>query len=357
MIRILALIAAVLVAACDQSDGTVAAPTDRAAIRVTVDSPQLRDFDYVLTALGTVESIQRPTISSETAGQVLTIDVKEGYAVEKGALLLALDDALHEIEADKASAELQRAEVLLENQRNEVERLQQLAKSQSVSRDQLEDEQAQLQMLTAQRDVARGLSRQALHHQSKTRVLAPQAGRIAKRHVSIGDYVIQGQPLFDLVSVDILQARLAYPEHEAGRIQVGQEVRLTSPAAPRSMAIGEVTQVNPLINMRNRAIEVIVRFENPGGWYPGASVDATLVIEERLGALTVPSHSVVKRPAGRVIYVLKGDGVEQRPVELGWRESDWVEVTGGLNAGEELVVEGAALLTDGSEVIVRRDAP
>jgi RND family efflux transporter MFP subunit len=351
------ILVSALLLACGRNGEESAIPGSRPPMRVTVAQPQQRDIDYVLTALGSVESIQRPTLSAETAGQVMTLEVDEGDAVAAGSLLLALDDSLHSIESDKAAAELFRAEVLLDNQGKEVERLQRLAQTQSVSRDQLEDEQAQLQMLKAQRDVARGLSRQALHHQSKTRIVAPQDGRISRRHVSIGDYVVQGQPLFDLVSVEILQARLAFPEHEAGRIETGQEVWLTSPAAPETVAIGEVTQVNPLIDMRNRAIEVIVRFENPGGWHPGASVDATVVIRQVIGALTLPAHSIVQRERGRVAYVVEGDHVAQRLVELGWREEDWVEVTRGLQADNEVVVEGAALLTDGSRVEAVRNDP
>ena len=203
-------------------------------------------------------------------------------------------------------------------------------------------------MLQAQRDVARKQWEQALYMESKTRVLAPQAGLIARRHVSLGDYVSLGTPLFDLVSVDRLKARLAFPEHETAAIKIGKEVRLVSPAAPGVVAIGEVTGINPRINVQNRAIEVTVEFPNPGGWLPGASVDATVVVQERPGALTLPATSVVTRSDQDVVFVIEGDRARLRPVEIGWREVDWVEITEGLEAGDRVVVKGAALITDGS---------
>ncbi len=110
--------------------------------RVTITRPALQPIDDVLTALGSVESIHHPTISAETAGQIVSIEVSEGEAVAAQQLLTTIDNTLHAIEADKASAELQRQEVLLDNQQREVDRLLQLTKSQSVSRDKLEDEQA-----------------------------------------------------------------------------------------------------------------------------------------------------------------------------------------------------------------------
>ena len=323
--------------------------------RVTITRPKLQSIDDVLTALGSVESIHRPTISAETAGQIVSIEVSEGEAVAAQQLLATIDNTLHAIEADKASAELQRQEVLLDNQQREVDRLQQLARSQSVSRDKLEDEQAQLHMLTALRDVAKKQRQQALYLESKTRVLAPRDGLIASRLVSMGDYVTRGQPLFNLVSVKTLRARLAFPEHHAADVTVGKQVALVSPVALQTVAEGKVTSVSPRINPANRAIDVIVEFDNPGGWYPGASVDATLMVERRLDALTVPALSVVRRGDSNVVFVVDGDRASQREVAVGWCEDDWMEIVDGLTASDWVVVEGAALITDGSLLITAEE--
>jgi membrane fusion protein, multidrug efflux system len=320
---------------------------------VTVTAVKQQPIDYVLTALGSVESIHHPTISAEISGQVIGIEVSEGQAIVAQQLLATIDNTLHGIEADKAIAELQRQEVLLDNQQRDVDRLLQLAKSQSVSRDKLEDEQAQLQMLVALRNVALKQKEQALYLESKTRVHAPQDGLIARRHVSVGDYVATGQPLFSLVSVNTLRARLAFPEHDAASITIGKEVQLVSPVAPQTVASGMVTSINPQINPRSRAIEVIVEFDNPGGWYPGASVDATLVIERKSAALTVPALSVVQRASGPVVFIANDNRASQQAVVPGQRQGDWVEILEGLGVDDRVVVEGSALISDGSAVIAR----
>ena len=203
---------------CSEQSGQAADKTPERSTSVTVTQPIKRDIDYVLTALGSVESIHHPTISAETSGQVVSVDISEGQPATSGQLLAGIDNTLHQIEAAMAEAELKRQSVLLENQRREVVRLMRLEKSQSVSKDQLEDQEAQLAMLQAQRDVAEKQWEQALHMESKTRVLAPQAGLIARRHISLGDYVTPGTPLFDLVTVDKLKARLSFPEHDVASI-------------------------------------------------------------------------------------------------------------------------------------------
>jgi RND family efflux transporter MFP subunit len=325
--------------------------------RVTVTRPQQQPIDYVLTALGSVESIHHPTISAETSGQIVSIEVSEGQSIAALQLLATIDNTLHGIEADKAKAELQRQEVLLDNQQREVNRLLHLAKSQSVSKDRLEDEQAQLQMLKALRDVAKKQRQQALYLESKTRVQAPREGLIARRHVSLGDYVSPGQPLFDLVSVKKLRARLAFPEHHAASIRVGKEVELTSPAAQATVAVGTVTSINPLINPRSRALDVIVEFDNPGDWYPGASVDATLIVSQSQNALTVPTLAVVRRDGNDVVFIVDGEHASQRTVQLGWREDDWVEIVEGLGLQDQVVTEGSALIGDGSQLVITAKNP
>jgi RND family efflux transporter MFP subunit len=188
--------------------------------------------------------------------------------------------------------------------------------------------------------------------ESKTRVLAPQAGLVARRRISPGDYVTPGTPLFDLVSVNRLCARLDFPERDAAEIRIGNEVVLNSPTAPDAEAVGTVTSINPQVKEHSRAIEIIVEFDNPGGWLPGASVDATLVVQSKPQALTLPPASIVTRDNREVVFVVNDKRVQARPVKLGWAEVDWVEIVSGLTAGERVVVDGAPLIDEGSLVEV-----
>ncbi|QFU77181.1 efflux RND transporter periplasmic adaptor subunit [Halioglobus maricola] len=350
--RLAVLLSCIFIVACSDSGSQIEKTNDARLVRVKAKLPEQRDIQYVLTALGNVESIYDPTVSAETAGQVQRISVREGDGVTVGQQLVALDNTLHSIETSKAEAELRRAEVLLDNQGKEVKRLEKLSESQSVSRDNLEDEQAQQEILRAQRDVARKQWEQALYLQSKTEVISPIAGLVARRHVSPGDFVTSGQPLFDLLSIDRLRARIAFPEHDASQIALGKEVQLTTPAAPDVIAIGEVTAINPQIKMHNRAVEITVEFDNPGGWLPGASVDATLVVEERPRALTVPITALSNRGGKDVVFRVSNGVAATLPVELGWREEDWVELVSGVTEHDIIITEGAALISQGSAVEV-----
>ncbi|MCB1690476.1 MAG: efflux RND transporter periplasmic adaptor subunit [Halioglobus sp.] len=342
----------IFIAACGDAVPESATATEGRITKIRVEQPVQRDIEEVLTALGSIESIDDPTVSAETSGQVQQIDVHEGDAVGTGQLLAALDDTVHAIETAKAAAEVRRYDVLVQNQENEVKRLQRLDESQSVSRDTLEDEQAQLEMLAAERDIARKQWEHARYMESKTRVTAPLQGLVTRRYISPGDYVSAGQPLFDLVSVDRLRARIAFPERNAARVVVGEKVYLQTPAAPDITATGEVAAVNPQIKTHNRAVEIIVEFDNPGGWLPGASVDARLVVERRAKALTLPLLALANREGRDVVFVATGSSVRAVPITAGWREAGRVEILSGITPDDRVVVEGASMLSDGSQVSV-----
>jgi multidrug efflux pump subunit AcrA (membrane-fusion protein) len=86
-------------------------------------------------------------------------------------------------------------------------------------------------------------------------------------------------------------------------------------------------------------------------------VDATLIMGQSHEALTVPMLSVVRRDNDDVVFVVDGDHASKRIVKLGWREDDWVEVVEGLSAQDQVITEGSALVSDGSQLVIGAKNP
>jgi multidrug efflux pump subunit AcrA (membrane-fusion protein) len=103
----------------------------------------------------------------------------------------------------------------------------------------------------------------------------------------------------------------------------------------------------------NRSLMVIADLENPGNWRPEATVEASIVVERRPDAVVVPSRSVVSRPAGEVVYILDSAVARQQIVETGVKGDGWIEIRTGLQAGDEIVKEGAHYLSEGAPVVVQ----
>jgi hypothetical protein len=129
-------------------------------------------------------------------------------------------------------------------------------------------------------------------------------------------------------------------------------VTLDQPARPGATMTGTVTEVRPMVGTNNRAVEALVDLPAGTDWPPGGSVTARVVLASREGVV-VPTGSVVRRPAGDVVYVLKDDKVTERRVTVGIRTSERAEVLAGVAAGETVVLSGAGFLTDGALVAVR----
>jgi RND family efflux transporter MFP subunit len=184
--------------------------------------------------------------------------------------------------------------------------------------------------------------------------LSPIDGRVEKQIVSPGDFVKQGDTLFQLIGTQHLRAHLPFPEGVAAKLHSSQTVRLVTPTAPDKVYTTTIKEIKPLIGSNNRAIDVIADVVDQEGWQGGASVNGVVVLGEHAEAVVVPEASVVLRPAGEVVYVIKDKTAGQRIVKTGLRQEGIVEIAEGLAAGETVAVDGAAYLTDKAPVNVQQ---
>lgn len=324
-----------------------------AGTTVTVTIAAVRQVEVSEPTVGRLEAPAVPTVAAETAGQVLQVLKDAGEEVAANEVLAVLDDTLSVLAVEQFRANIARLEALFANQRLTVQRFEDLAQEQSVSQSLLDDAHAQLTVLEAQLREARARLEDAEYNVTKTRIRSPAPATVQRRLVSVGDYVKVGDPMFELVSPRLLQAHLPFPEKLADELRPGLEVHLRLPARPGQMVTGQLSEVRPMIGSANLAIEAIVNLENPGGWRAGGSVNASMVLETR-DSVVVPAISVVRRPAGTVVYLVEGGRAVERAVEAGVRTDDGgIEIRSGLAGGETIVADGAGFLTDGAAVEVR----
>ena len=252
----------------------------------------------------------------------------------------------------QAQASLERLDVHIANGKRRVDRLQKLSAKNLSSQTQLDDAMEQLDAYQA--DYKAAVAQLAIVEDSLTKssVIAPVSGVVQRRFITSGDFVRRGQALFEITRPDKLQAWLPYPETVALKIRIGQATKIYSPLTPGSFAPGEITDLQPTIGDGSRAVMAIVDLENHGDLRPGATLSGQVLVETRTQAVMVPNISVVRRPAGQMVYVISGDKATARPVETGHSQGGLIEIVSGLNGGETIATDGAAFLTDGAHVKV-----
>lgn len=307
---------------------------------ITVTQAQARDLEITEEAVGEADSTTAPKVAAEVPGRVVKVHVEVGDWVKQGQTLAELD-------AGDYAADAKRLQAQAVTQQKLTARYQDLAKQGFISPSKLEE-------VEAQNVAAQEIYSRAAKNLARTRIVAPISGRIEGRFISQGDWIDLGKPTFQLVSSERLRIRLPFPETVAPRIHAGQTVYLYSPSAPDKPFTGKVSEVRASVGSGSRSFDAIVEADNPGAWKAGASVTGRVVIETHAGAIMVPEHSVVLRPAGNVVYVVADGKATQRVVNTGIKDKGQVAILEGLTAGETVAVDGAGFLSDKAEVKVQQ---
>ncbi len=339
--------------ACSKEE-TSDSSTDNPAQAVLVSTSKIKAIDLPiwLETAGQAHSQSAPTLAAEVAGRITLVVADTGDSVEAGQLLAETDTSTLLLQKQAAQAGLERLEVHIANGERRVDRFETLSSKNLSSQTQLDDAREQLEAYRA--DYKAAIAQLAIVEDSleKSRIIAPVSGVIQRRLIATGDFVKRGQAVFEITRPGQLQAWLPYPETVALQIRIGLPAKIYSPLTPGAFVQGKITDLQPTVGSGSRAVMAIVDLANPGKLRPGATLSGRVLVETRQQAVMVPIISVVRRPAGELVYVINGDRAEARLVKTGHNEAGLVEVLTGLENGERIATDGAAFLTDGAKVKV-----
>ena len=298
-------------------------------------------WSHSVTAVGSLKSRDSVVIRPEITGRIAEINFTEGGPVEQGQVLIQLDDAI-------ARAELEQAEAALSLARSQFNRARQLTEQGFISTQARDESASELKVREASVSMARA-------QLDKTRIKAPFDGLIGLRDVSRGDYVNAGQDLVPLESIDPLNVDFRIPEQYMGQVEVGSRIHLRFDALPDVARDGIVGAISPVVETGGRSILLRASVPNEdSALRPGmfARVDLRFADHE---ALVVPEASIAPSGEGSAIYIVDEGQVRKVDVVLGVRRDGQVEVVGGVEEGDEILVSGLQKVSDGTPVQVVND--
>lgn len=276
-------------------------------------------------------------IAAEASGRITAIAATEGAAVAQGALLVSLDMR------DEAAA-LAAAEASLQEAQARYRRDKKLFAQGHVA-------QARLDQSLAARDGARADVEAAQVAVANRRIVAPFAGRVGLIAISVGDYVRPGDPLFSLLTDQLLEIAVAVPAPIAADIAPDAPLTLW-PDQDRALTVPLTTR-DPAADPQTNTMTLKALLEDPpADLAPGQSVAVALLRKRRDNALFVPEKAVLM--AGPQHYVLRVDDqdvVHRQSVDIGLRHAGAVEIRAGLDADDRVIVEGVQKVDDGQTVL------
>ena len=310
---------------------------------------------------GTLRSRSRAGMSPGISGLVAEIPARKGEHVERGQILLRLDDTelraqvrLAERARDASRAEAERANLAAQQSKRDRVRAKSLVEQGLVSEQAFEE--------ATTREQADEAARSATHEQalqaeaaleaaqamlSKTVMQAPFTGVVLDVTTEVGEWIspsppgVNIPPVIDIIDLDSLYVEAPLDEADVARVRTGLPVRITMDAFRTQSFAGRLTYISSFVETRqeqNRTLPVEAVFtdpELPANVLPGLSADIEIIVDSKDGILRIPTSALLE--GDRVLRV-EGGKLASRTVQTGLRNWEWVEITGGLDAGDAVVV-------------------
>lgn len=342
-------------AACgghDEKDEKAAAPSRQTVTAATVT---LVSLPRTVTASGSVSAWEEVPVAAETGGlQAVGVYVDEGAYVRQGQILVKLNDSLLRAQLRQQDAAVAAAEANAAREEADLGRARELKERGFLSQASLDMAIAEQRAAEAQLASARASRAETATRLDQTNLRAPVAGRIISRSVTRGQIVQPGTELFRMVREGRLELDAQVPETELPLVRAGQVAAITSDQA--GATTGRVRIVTPEVNPQTRLGVARISLGAGNGLRSGMFARADIDVGAQ-PVLTVPSASVVFREGKAGVYVIGQNGaVRFTPVKTGARSGDFVAVTEGVQAGQQVVVQGAGFLGEGDLVQIGRPA-
>ncbi len=337
-----------LTGGCKKKEAAAGPPPGAFASTVAAAQVVVQPIAETLAVVGTLIANEYVEIEAESDGTVAEILFQEGQPVKKGDLLVRLDET-------KFAASLAEAEANFKLSETTYERTKSLLRDHLISQQEHDQAAATFHANKAAVELRQRLLKDA-------RIHAPFSGVVGSRLVSPGQVIKQmgkNTTITTLVDLDTVKAEFHVPERFVSELRVGQAVEIKAAAFPKEKFKGEVFFLAPQVDAATRTLLVKARIPNESRRLrPGMFVNLDLTLTLNDNALVIPESSLVSQGDKTFVYVISPENTaELRPVTIGLRLPNKLEVTRGLKAGETVVAEGLQKVRPGGAVKVAAESP
>jgi len=328
-------------------------PTSKPALTVRVAQLQPLEISQILSANGSVLPWQEAVISAEIAGlRIAEVNVSVGDRVRKGDVLARLASETVQVSETEARASLAESEAVLAEAKANAARSKKLGASGFVSDQQASQSAASEQTAQARVDVQRARVMSAHLRVLQTRIVAPDHGIISAANAASGSLSQPGVELFRLIRKGYLEWKAELTADELASVTKGMVVNIA--AANGRMVQAKVRAVSPMVNAQTRYGYVLVRLPEDSGLIAGSFVRGSFDVGGGVRKVQSLPHSALMQRGTKTYTLVIGPNnqVHERPVTVGLRNAERVEIKEGLKENEIVVASGGAFLTEGDVVQV-----
>lgn len=308
---------------------------------VEVQPVSFQRIDQNISLLGTVEARQEVKIIAQNKGTLQNFRVDLGDRVRKGQQIGFVRDVVQQVG-------VQSVEQQVSDAKRELDRYERLFRGGAVTQEQYQKikdqyESAVIQLKQQRQSVGTGA------------VIAPQSGIIYDKKVENGEYVNVGSELASIINLNDLKLVVNVPEESVYQLKVGSLARITTDVYPGVTFTGTVHYISPKGDqLHNYPVEIYLTNSTKNPLRAGTLANANFQFREGIQGLFIPRRALVGGAQNASVYVVEGNTARLRKIQLGYDNGDLYQVKGGLQQGEQVVINGQLNLTNGARVTVNR---
>lgn len=318
-----------------------------------------------IVVVGTLIGAATVDVVPKVSGRLDSVFVQLGDRVTKGQVLAKVEDSEVQEQARQADAsfEVARASVRqreadLKFAETALDRSKNLFARNLVARQTLDDAQARYEAAVAQLDLVKAQFAQAQARREEvqitlanTRIVSPVNGFVGSRRLDAGAFVGPNSPIVSVVDIGLVRIVANLVERDIGRVSAGMDAAVNVDAYRGEVFNGRVARIAPVLDPTTRTAQMEVEIPNPNyRLKPGMYARVQFTVVEHPNALVVPANAVVDIEGRRGVFVADNQVARFRPVQVGIRETDRVEILSGVTEDDTVVTTGASAVRDGDPI-------
>jgi membrane fusion protein (multidrug efflux system) len=293
-------------------------------------------LDNEVYSSGTISANEEAELRPEVSGKIVMMNITEGSRVQKGDLLVKINDA-------DLRAQLKKLELQVALSEEKEVRQRKLLEISGISK---EEYDIALNQLNVTRADLENMNAQI----AKTEIRAPFNGVLGLKKISEGSYITPSTLVVTMQQIDPIKVDFSIPEKYMDKIKKGDKVLFSVQGLDNTFT-ANIYAIDPKIDLATRTVQLrALASNNNGKIFPGAFAKVQLVLSQNQSALMVPTESIIPVLKGQKVYLYKGGKVQEQMVETGLRTPTKIEIVKGLQAGDTVIVTGVMSLKQGAPV-------
>ncbi|MDL2404176.1 efflux RND transporter periplasmic adaptor subunit [Rhizobium calliandrae] len=317
------------------------------------------DVPVYIDGVGSVKALNTVTVRAQVSGKVVEIDFEEGQDIKKGDVIARIDAAVYKAQLDQAVGKKAQDEALLAGAKRDLERFQRMVATASGTQQQVDTSTSLVAQYTAQLQSDQAAIESAQATLDYTTIKAPIDGRTGIRNVDVGNLVSASDAtgIVTLSQIKPISVLFSVPQQQLARVNAASAAGTLSVQAIASdgqtvVDNGTLAVVDNQVDPTTGTVRLKANFPNDKlALWPGAFVNARLLVETLKGVTVIPTAAVQRGPNGTFVYIIRQDQtVAMKPVKVRQQDDVQAVIADGVVPGDKVVTTGFARLQDGSKV-------